>query len=120
MLSDPRLARGVEAFNAGQFFTAHEIWEQLWLETVGAEKLLLQGLVQIAAGYVKVEIGGRAGAIKLLARGIERVRQFGPTALGLALGPFIEGVEADLHRLRAAPAATASLEQMRVPYLRLS
>ena len=35
MVTDSRLARGVEAFNAGEFFAAHEIWEELWLEMVG-------------------------------------------------------------------------------------
>jgi uncharacterized protein len=98
---DPRLARGVDAFNAGEFFLAHEIWEALWLETVGPEKALLQGLVQIAAGYAKVESGVRGGAVKLLARGLERVRQYPPTALGLRLGPFVERVQADLQRLRS-------------------
>ena len=97
---DPRLERGVDAFNAGKFFLAHEIWEALWLETVGPEKVLLQGLVQIAAGYAKLESGVHGGAVKLLARGLERVRQYPPTALGLRLGPFVEGVEADLQRLR--------------------
>src|SRR5438128_2409427 len=39
---DPRLARGVREFNAGNFFAAHEIWEELWNDSVGAEKTLLQ------------------------------------------------------------------------------
>jgi predicted metal-dependent hydrolase len=120
MVSDARLTRGVERFNAGEFFTAHEIWEAMWLDTVGAEKLLLQGLVQIAAGYAKVETGARGGAIKLLTRGLERVRQFGPVALGLAIGPFVEGVSADLQRLRDAPTDTTSLDQMRIPDLQLA
>jgi len=82
---DPRLQRGVAAFNAGNFFEAHEIWEDLWGETVGQEKLLLQGLVQIAAGYAKVESTLRAGALKLLTRGLEHIRPFLPAASGLSL-----------------------------------
>jgi predicted metal-dependent hydrolase len=54
---DARLVRGVHAFNAGEFFAAHEVWEELWLDSVGPGKQLLQGLVQIAAGYAKVETG---------------------------------------------------------------
>lgn len=119
MAIDPRLAQGVEAFNGGEFFAAHEIWEALWLDDVGAEKLLLQGLVQIAAGYAKVETGVRGGAIKLLTRGLERVRQFGPVALGLTLAPFVDGVSADLLRLRDLREETASLDQLRVPQLLL-
>ena len=117
---DARLQRGVEAFNKGEFFLAHEIWEALWLETVGPEKVLLQGLVQIAAGYAKVESGVRGGAVKLLARGLERVRQYSPTAFRLRLGPFADGVEADLQRLRATAEENASLDLVRVPPLVLN
>lgn len=117
MITDARLMRGVAAFNAGGFFAAHEIWEAVWLETVGPEKLLLQGLVQIAAGYAKAESGIRGGAIKLLARGLERVRPFGSTALGLTLEPFADGVEADLQRWRAAAEGTVKLDLAQVPKL---
>jgi hypothetical protein len=117
---DPRLARGVDAFNTGEFFLAHEIWEALWLETVGPEKVLLQGLVQIAAGYAKVESGVRGGAVKLLTRGLERVRQYLPTALSLRLGPFVDGVEADLQRLRATAEEDLSLDLVHVPSLGLN
>ena len=120
MVNDPRLGRGVDAFNAGEFFAAHEIWEELWLEMVGPEKLLLQGLVQIAAGYAKVESGVRGGALKLLARGVGLVRAFGATSAGLALEPFVEGVSADLQRLHAAPNADVSLSLMHVPHLQLT
>lgn len=112
-----RLASGVAAFNSGQFFEAHEIWEDLWLETVGPEKVLLQGLVQIAAGYAKVESGVRSGAIKLLERGAEQVRQFGPAALGLVVAPFIEGVRRDLQRLRSTTEGLVSIDRVIAPHL---
>ena len=120
MQTDPRLQHGVAMFNTGQFFAAHEIWEALWLETTGPEKQLLQGLVQIAAGYAKVESGVRGGALKLLARGLERVRQFGPSALGLALEPFVAAVDADLQRLHAAADHAVSLDLVQAPAIRLA
>ena len=44
---------GVEHFNAGRFWHAHEDWEDLWksLKGVGEQKLVdgVQGLIQIAA-----------------------------------------------------------------------
>jgi len=114
---DPGLTRGIAEFNAGNFFTAHEIWEELWVETVGAQKVLLQGLVQIAAGYAKAETGVRAGALKLLSRGLERMRPFLPVASGLALEPFVDAVAADVQRLRATPEAVVSLDVLCPPIL---
>lgn len=93
---DPRVAQGVGEFNAGRFFEAHEFWEDLWLETVGHERLLLQGLIQIAAGYLKAESGNRGATIKLLTKGLNLVRQFLPRALGLELQPFVQAVAGDL------------------------
>ncbi len=116
---DSRLSLGVAQFNAGRFFVAHELWEALWDETVGSEKTLLRGLVQIAAGYAKVEseIGG--GALKLLTRGVEQVRRFLPASLGLDLVGLVDGVTADLARLRAAPEGGVSLDTVRPPQLQL-
>ena len=117
MPSDRRLARGVDAFNAGRFFAAHEIWEALWLDTVGPEKVLLQGLVQIAAGYAKVESGLRAGALKLLASGARNIQQFLPAAEGLDLQSLAGAVAADIGRLQAAPPTSVSLEVVDPPSL---
>jgi predicted metal-dependent hydrolase len=117
---DARLVRGVDAFNAGRFFAAHEIWEALWLESVGPEKPLLQGLVQIAAGYAKVETGVRSGALKLLTRGLALVRQFLPAACGLSLEAFADGVAADMQRVLKTAEGNLSIDLMQVPRLRLS
>src|SRR5689334_2169176 len=91
---DARLVHGIRQFNGGNFFTAHEIWEELWNDSVGAEKVLVQALVQIAAGYAKVETGVRGGALKLLTRGLAQLRPFGLAAMGLALQPFADAVAA--------------------------
>ena len=116
---DSRLSVGVAQFNAGRFFVAHEMWEALWDETVGAEKALLRGLVQIAAGYAKVESGLGSGALKLLTRGGEQVRPFLPASLGLDLVGLVDGVAADIVRLRAAPADGVSLDTVQPPRLQL-
>ena len=109
---------GVALFNAGQFFAAHEAWEAIWVECVGPEKALLQGLVEIAAGYAKIESGIRNGALKLLSRGTDHLRGYLPAALGLDLALFAEGVEADLRRVRSAPQTAISLALVRPPMLR--
>ena len=114
---DARLRTGVEQFNRGEFFAAHETWEDLWNDSVGNDKLLLQGLIQIAAGYLKVESGIRAGAIKLLSRGAAIVRQFVPSAMGLSLDDFLSAVDADLRRVQATADGQIDLGIVRPPLL---
>jgi predicted metal-dependent hydrolase len=114
---DARWTRGIDAFNAGEFFAAHEIWEALWLDSVGPEKQLLQGLVQVAAGYAKVESGMRSGALKLLSRGVARIRSCQPVASGLNLNAFAKAIDADVQHLRAAEDAAVSIDMVQAPRL---
>ena len=45
-----RIAEGRSAFNRGEYFQAHELWEEAWKELDGVDRILVQGLIQIAAG----------------------------------------------------------------------
>jgi len=116
---DNRLAKGVAELNARRFFEAHEVWEEVWLETVGPERQLLQGLIQIAAGYLKAESGNHSATVKLLTKGLAHVRQFAPHALGLALTPFVEGVAADLLAVQRMTASTFDPTRLRIPKLNI-
>ncbi len=79
------LLHGVAAFNAGHFFEAHEIWEALWNETVGEEKRFVQGLVQLAAGYLKLSSAQYPGALKLLTRACQTLQTYPPIYAGLQI-----------------------------------
>ena len=45
---DPRFVKGVAHFNAGAFFAAHEVWEDLWHDCHDATRSFYQGLIQVA------------------------------------------------------------------------
>jgi hypothetical protein len=58
---------GVQAYVAGDFFEAHELWEPAWMGTnVVADRALLQGLIKLAAAYVHGVRGNPAGIIRNL------------------------------------------------------
>ena len=82
-MSNTLLVRGVTAFNAGHFFEAHEIWETVWNESVGEEKRFVQGLVQLAVGYLKLSSAQYRGAQKLFERGCQTLNTFPSTYAGL-------------------------------------
>ena len=69
---DPQIAQalqeGITLFNSHKFFEAHEIWEEKWIDSEGDERHLLQGLIQAAAGFYKLQVGMPQGTIKLLAK----------------------------------------------------
>ena len=69
------LDRADELGAAGRFFDAHEELEAFWMKASGDEKILLQGLIQIAAGLhrLKLDPNKTDGAFYLLDRGLEKL-----------------------------------------------
>jgi predicted metal-dependent hydrolase len=43
--------RGIQLFNAGKFWHAHEAWEQVWRRHHEDSRLFMQGLIQMAAAF---------------------------------------------------------------------
>lgn len=65
---------GIEHFEAGRFFPAHEAWETAWKQARGtADAELFKGLSQLGAGYVHLYRGNAHGAAVLLRRAAGRV-----------------------------------------------
>jgi hypothetical protein len=80
-----KFRRGLEQFNAGQFFDAHESWEEIWLSSAEPDKSFLQGIIQIAAAFHHYTYGNMRGARSLLEAGLRRVAPFPPRYQGIHL-----------------------------------
>lgn len=83
LLLDPRLALALASFNAGDWYAAHDHFEELWHETQGPMRTALQGVLQIAVANVHLESGNMHGATVLLGEGIGRLARVESDALGL-------------------------------------
>jgi uncharacterized protein len=68
MKTDPRLAEFVRLFNNREFFRAHEVLEELWLETHGELRDFYKGLIQCAVAFLHAGQGNAPGAISLYER----------------------------------------------------
>jgi uncharacterized protein len=85
MKESGQFRRGITLFNAGKFFEAHEVWEELWLEETLPEKTFLQGLIQVAAAFHHHLRGNSRGRRSLLAAGLAKLEQFSDEHSGIAL-----------------------------------
>src|SRR5580704_17160286 len=97
IVDDP-FARGARLFDAGQFFEAHEAWEERWrVATDEAERRFFQGLIQIAAAFHK-RFGMRTrspeGARRLLEKGLAKLDACPELVAKRNLGGFSEEVRA--------------------------
>lgn len=62
---DPRHREAVARFNRGDYFEAHDAWEEIWNEAPESERGFYQGLIQVATALHHMTIGNMRGA-KLL------------------------------------------------------
>lgn len=92
---------------AGRFFDAHEELEAFWLKASGDEKLLLQGLIQVAAGLHRLTLDHRKtdGASYLLDRGLAKLAK----TQGLLVPGTLAALESALKKIRASRKAPESL-----------
>lgn len=79
------LTRGVELFNAGDYFHAHEVWEDWWRLTTRPEKQTIQGMIQIAVAMHHASTGNLPGAISVMERGLRNLEGAGEVWRGVNL-----------------------------------
>lgn len=85
------LERGRALYNAGAHWDAHEAWEEAWLEESGDARLLLQGLIQVAAAMHKAFVQKQpASCVKLLTRALQKLWSLPAEMGGLDLDRFRE------------------------------
>jgi uncharacterized protein len=109
MTADERsrlMAEGRTAFNRGDFFGAHELWETVWRSAAGPERRWLQGIIQMAAGLHQLARGRTAPAAILLARAAAKLVD-APDALD---GIDVASAGREAARLVAALAAGTPIE----------
>ncbi len=68
----------VENFNNTDFFSAHDSFEELWIECKTDERDFLQGLVQLSVGMFHFISGNFKGAISQLGKSVKKLEKFAP------------------------------------------
>ena len=101
------LDRAGELGAEGRFFDAHEELELAWNAAQGDQKILFQGLIQIAAGLhrLKLHPGKTDGAFYLLARGLEKLDR----TRELLTAGSLAALKDELTKIRASGVAPKSL-----------
>jgi uncharacterized protein len=79
---------GIEHFNAGRYFDAHEVWEEIWLRSSGDTKLFYQMLIQAAVGLHHYERGNARGARGMHANVVDKLDRLPSFLMALDLGDF--------------------------------
>ena len=104
---DLAFARGVAAYERGDFFEAHEHLEPAWMGTADpAERNLHQGLIKLAAAFVHAVRGNPLGVEKNLRGARDRLADALVDDVddrGLDLRAILRDVDGRLAELAASP-----------------
>ena len=106
-MDDP--TKGIELFNSGRYWDAHEAWEHEWTpERRGPESGFYKGLIQIAAGCLHYERRNRRGTVNKWTSGAGYLRPYPPVHRGVRLADLVNAVDGFLAEMAAGtwPALT--------------
>ena len=60
--------QGIEQFNQGQYFEAHELLETAWMEDPSVGRNLYRAILQVAVAYYQIQNDNYPGAVKMFLR----------------------------------------------------
>ena len=117
----PKALEGIEYFNQGEFYEAHEPLEEAWMKTPSPERDLYQGILQIGLAYFQISRGNFRGALKMFKRGHRNLDPLGDELLGINISQIRTdawAIEAALRELgpdQISQLDSALLESLFIP-----
>jgi hypothetical protein len=88
-----RAIHGLELFNRGDYFTAHEELEEAWKEDLSPGRDLYRGVLQVAVAYFHVRNGNFKGAMKMF----QRARHWLDPLPDVCRGVYVEQLRQDAY-----------------------
>lgn len=117
----PDFYKGLNLFNRHFYYECHDLWEEIWAEAKGKEKLFYQALIMSAVSLYHYGNENLEGALSCHHKARERFSQLPNRFLCLDISQFVAEMEAfyrnlsvdDIHwtqELRNKPRPTIQLE----------
>ena len=112
-INDSRFQIGMKLFNSSQWYKSHDVFEEIWHETGGPERQLLQGILQVAVAQVHLENSNINGATILYGEALGRLKRFQLNNLGLDIVGLCKCISQRLELLQLGK----DLYNCKLPYL---
>jgi predicted metal-dependent hydrolase len=95
------LAEGLRRYESGEFFAAHEAWENVWLRSQEPNKTFLQGLIQVTAAFHHLQRNNPRGATLLLQAALQRLEPYPEPYGGISVALLRDDIRDCLRSLEA-------------------
>ena len=87
---------GLNYYREGNYFDAHESWEELWSDYYLPDRRFIQGLIQLSVSFVHLERDNLKGARSLLNKSIEKFEEFKELQRGINVTNLLN----DIYKVR--------------------
>ena len=98
---EQRFEEGIRLFNQREFFTCHEVLEEVWTPERGPRRLFLQSLIHVAVGFYHHGRGNNLGAVRQLRKALRKLAPYLPECEGIDTARLYDDAQAVLHRIEA-------------------
>ena len=95
-----QLRIAVELFNNQQWYSAHDFFEEIWHNTNGDERIIIQSILQIAVAEVHLSNDNKTGATMLYGESLGRLKDKSIANIGIDLHGFILIIDSRLKALQ--------------------
>jgi uncharacterized protein len=89
---EDELRRGLDQMFGGEYFEAHESFENAWRAADPAEKDFFQGLVHVTVSWYQASRGNRVGCERQLEKARRRLAAFAPEYRGVDVAALLAAV----------------------------
>lgn len=97
----PQAVHGIQLFNAGQYWEAHEALEAAWKEERGPARHLYKGILQAGVMYLQIQRGNYVGMAKMYQRCKKWLRPWPPVCRCVNVDQLRADVETVMEAARA-------------------
>jgi len=85
--------KGLMEYEKGDYFEAHEAWEDLWSDYNLSDRKFIQGLIQLSVSFVHLRNGNMNGARSLLKKCSEKFEPYQHLQRGINMNELKMGIE---------------------------
>jgi len=110
--------QGIDLFNRGYFFEAHDVWEEIWQAEKGPMRNYFKGLIHLAGGFHHYQNGNYRGSVALLTSGVGYLLPYLPGQMGIDLVTILPEVRAQLEKVTRLRDGRSSSESVECPTIK--
>jgi uncharacterized protein len=115
------IQEGVKLFNNGNYFEAHDYFEEMWMSTVGEYHDLYQGLVQISVGTFHLISENYRGALSQYSKGLDKLKKYPDNFDSINLLQFRQDINLIIEQITVFYSKKSfNLEVTKIPFIQLN